>query len=701
MIKHLFVLLFAIIATSNLFAQSKIDVSHIEIVRDDFGIPHIFTETDAEAVYGIAWAQCEDNFHIMQDNYAMTKNRAGRLMGKDGAVLDYIYGVFEIEAFVESRYAKDIDPKMENFLMAYCEAVNKYAETHPKEVKSKALFPLTPKEVLGNHVLHFLLMHSSAYELGKLLTKDMDYILDYKMGSGSNAMAYSPNITTDQKTYLVANPHQPVNTMGNFWEVSVHSKEGYDMYGATFSVGGLFLAVGANRNLGWTHTTNYQNSCDVYKLEMNPNKKLEYKYDGKWIPLEVKKLKLKAKVSFLNIPVSKTYYQSVYGPVFEKESGFYAFKSHVFHNLKAPEQWYKMGTATNFDEFQKAVDIQGLSAQTITYADKDGTIYHLSNFAQPYRNQNYDWTLLLSGDTPILPGNTSESNWNLDSIHPIKDLAQVKNPKGGYVYNCNNTVFRMTSPGENPKPEDFPISFGMLRSNTIRANTFERLISTYDKVSFEDVRKIREDVSTDKVHMSFRNCTNCDDIPMILGKYPELAPSKVVFDKWNSQFTIDNKQAPIIAVSSVYLEKYLKSKMGNEEKAVPEDVIVKAFVYAQDFLMKHYGALEVPLGDIQKAVRYGVEYPMYGGPNTLANAHFMPYGKDKFEIKEGDSFVFYAKFGKDGLEELNTINAFGNSLKEGNPHSTDQLKMYVEMKTKPTELNLDILRKKGTAYHPE
>lgn len=694
-------LLLTSLMASPLAAQSAIDVGNIEIVRDSFGVPHIFTKTDAEAVYGIAWAQCEDNFHLMQDNIGFCQNRAGRLMGKDGAALDFLYQLFAVNDFVEERYAQDVSPEMEKLLQSYSDGINQYAATHPKEVKRKDIFPVTPRHILGTHVFHFMLMHSSTMKLGKFFSKDFDYVMKDNFGHGSNAFAYSPRITTDGKSYLIGNPHQPVNEMGNFWEVSVHSEEGYEFYGATFSVGGIVPSLGVNRHLGWTHTTNYQNSADIYRLEMHPSKKHLYKYDGEWIPLEVKHAQLRVKIAGVTIPVRKKYYVSVYGPTVKKESGFYSFKSHVYHNLKAPEQWYKMGRAKNWEEFEEALRIQGLAAQTITYADDEGNIYHLSNFTHPYRDETHDWSELVKGNAAILPGTTSTNNWTLDTIHPVDVLPQKKNPDCGYVYNCNHTVFEMTGPGENPAPSDFPPSFGLLQSNNIRAKTFANRISTYDKVSFEDVRKIRENTTVDKNSLSLRNCMNCDVIPKLIDSTPKLAPLKEVFDKWDGSFTVDNKYATVMAISSMYFEEYIREEFGNVEKDVPEEVLVKAMLKTQKFLLRHYGTLEVPLGDVQKAARFGVEMPVGGCLFTLASTHIEPYKKGKFEITGGDSYIFYAKFGENGLEELETVNAFGNSLIKGHPHSTDQTEMYVNQKTKAAQLDLEKLRNVGEGYHPE
>ncbi len=683
---------------TTLFAQSNIIVSNIDIIRSEYGIPHIFTKTDAEAVYGIGWAQCEDGFNMMQDNFAATKGISGRVSGKIGALLDLLYQVFDIEAFVNERYEKDISPEMEALLQAYADAINKYATLHPKEVKSKKLFPITPKHIVGMYTLQFHLMHNSGMELGKLLTKKYEYQLTKHLHRGSNAMAYSPLKTTDEKTYLIGNPHQPINTIGNWWEVSVHSEEGYEMFGATFSVGGLTPVLGSNRHLGWSHTTNYQNSSDVYKLEMHPTRKNVYKYDGEWLKLEKDKAKLKVKIGPLVIPVSKKFFRSKYGPTFKKESGYYSYKSHAFYNLRGAEQWYKMGKAKNMEEFKTALDIQGVPSQTITYGDKDGHIFHLSYFVHPVRDESFDWT-------NVLTGNTSANNWDMEKVHPVSANPQVVDPACGYVYNCNNTVFKMTAPEENLKPEDFPKSFHLLTSNTLRAKRFENLIKDYETISFEEARVLREDITIHLEDLSFRNCMNCNEMPNLIARYPELADYKKVFEKWNGSFDINNKQAALFCVTVYNISKHIRKQMGNLEQEVPEEELVKAMLKAQKFLKKHHGGLEVELGKVQKAVRGKnkdkVELPMYGNVNTLANAAFIPYEKGKFKIDSGDSFIFYAKYGKGGLESLETINAFGNSMKPKHPNHTDQTEMYVKRQTKKVELDLEKLRSSGKAYHPQ
>ncbi len=685
-------LCFLLLTSTVLLAQTKINVSNIDIVRDEYGVPHIYSVTDAEAVYGLGWAQCEDNFNVMQENYAAAKGLAGSLLGKNGAAADFIYQSLGITEFVEKRYALDIDAHTHSLIQSYADALNRYAETHPEELRTKKLFPLSAKEIAANYVFQMLMLHKAVVELAKVLT-DYKEEMSPKELRGSNVMAYGPPFTQDGKTYLVGNPHQPVTGPACFWEVAIHSKEGLEIHGATFAGGGMLPVLGATPNLGWSMTNNYQNSSDVYELEMHPSKKHTYLYDGKWLVLEKRKAELKVKLGGIIIPVTKKYYWSAYGTTYKNRSGYYGYKSNALHNLKSSEMLYRAARSKNFEEFRSAMDLQGLAALNLAYADRYGAVYQISNYIHPYRDPSFDWC-------SVMTGNTSQINWNSDSIHPIKDLPQLLNPKCGYVYNTNNTSFKMTCEEENLKQEDFPASFCLEKSNNVRAKTFENLVSKFDKVSFEDVRKMRESLWVDKNDLGGRNCMNCGDIPQILGKYPELANAKKVFDQWNGSSDVENRQAPIMALTTVFLGEYVFEHFLNEDKDIPEEVIKEAIVKAEKYLMKHYGTLEIPLGELQKAVKDGVELPMYGSLNTLANANFETTKSGKLHQTGGDSYIFYAKYGKGGLEQLETVNAYGNSNKPGHPHATDQTELYTTLKTKTIELDAAKFRKGRAAYNP-
>ena len=679
------------------YSQIDINVEHIEIARDEFGVPHIFAETNAEAVYGIAWAQCEDNFNVMQENLAIVKGLYGRIKGKKGAAADFIMQLFEVDHYIDNNYEKDITPEIENLLQAYVTAINRYAELHPSEVISKKLFPATTKDILKEYVFNYIILSYAIMDVARIIDNKIDFSWpsDNMLGAGSNAMAYNANITNDGKTYLVGNPHQPVEGPANFWELSVHSKEGLDIFGATFSAGGVTPFIGTNRHLGWTSTTNFEDYTDVYQLKMHPKKKDYYEFDGEWLKLEKKHAKLKVKVGPLIIPARKKYFISKYGPTLKNKSGYFSIRSNAFFNLRFVEHYYKMALSQNFDEFWEALKVQGIPNQTITYADGQNNIMFFNNGIFPKKKEHYNWR-------EILPGNTSDTFWNYDEIHPIDNLVYVKNPRCGYVYNCNNTPLDCTAADENPTIDNYPKTFGIMTSNTARAKRFKELMEHQDNIGYEEIKKMRDDEGAHSTDLSFRQFMNANDVFTVAGKYPEFADLKKVMDKWDRKMNIENKQATIFALFSMYFTNYIIDNYAVYENVVSEKVIVDGLRFTKKFLLKNYNSLEVELGRVQKIVRGDREYPMYGGPQILANAQFIPYEKGKIKIKRGDTFIMYACYDKTGLESMKTVNVFGNSSKPDSPYYTNQLEMYTQKQVKDVELDLNKIRSTAKSiYHPK
>ncbi len=675
----------------------KVNVENIEIVRDSYGVPNIYAPTDAEAVYGLGWAQCEDNFEIAQENLLTLRSMGGAIKGKEGAATDFIWQLFDPVSFAREHYDRDVSPEVDLLVRHYVAAVNRYAELHPDKVLAKDLYPIQPEEILALYNYQFILMTFAVLDVAKVAQDRIDlYETNANLRSaGSNAMAYNRNKTEDGKTYLVANPHLPTEGPVNFWEVGIHSDEGLNFHGVTFSGGGLIPVIGTNQNLGWTHTVNSDNFSDVYELKMHPNKKYHYQYDGEWLALERKVAKLKVKVGPMVIPIKRKFYVSKYGPTLKNKHGFYAIRSNCWFNLKAVEQWYRMCKSQNYQDFWQALEIRGIPSQTITYADKEGNILHFNNAQMPIRDEQFDW----SG---ILPGNTSKTCWSYDEMVPLRELAYVDNPKSGYVFNSNNTPFDCSGEEDNPRPEDYPASFGYLSSNTARAKRFKELIAQYDKVSFQDVIDIRSDYKYHSSDLNFRQLMNMEDLFTIAEKYPELAEISERLKKWDRSMDIDNRPASIIALCSMYVEEEFKREFRYFENYASEELLKDALLKAEKFLMKHYGTLDVPLGRIQKAVRGKVELPMFGSGQTLANCHPMKYRDGKIKNRHGDTFIMYAKYNDQGLEELRTLNLYGNSRNPKSPNFTDQMQLYVNQQTRPVTLNEEIIRRTAICiYHPK
>ena len=230
--------------------SSEINPKDVTIVRDTFGVPHIYGITDADAAYGLAYAHCEDAFTLIQYNLLATKNKLGSVLGKNGVLLDYAMQFFGVDTLVENRYEKDVSPAFKKVLEGYIQGVNDYAAKHTTEILVKNTFPFSPKDVLKGYVGMGILLAGAGLDLKAI--KDniaAEVFQPNEKGSGSNAMVLAPSRTEDGKTWFLSNSHQPIEGQMAWYEAHVNSNEGWNMLGALFP-GGVSIFVGCNENLG-------------------------------------------------------------------------------------------------------------------------------------------------------------------------------------------------------------------------------------------------------------------------------------------------------------------------------------------------------------------------------------------------------------------------------------------------------------------
>jgi acyl-homoserine-lactone acylase len=264
---------------------------NVEIIRDEFGVPHIHGKTDADAAYGLAYAHAEDDFATLQDVVAMTRGRYGAIAGPEGAQIDYVGGLLRIRQTAERQYAQ-LSPDVRLVLEAYAAGLNRYADTHPKDIKLAKLFPVTGQDIVAGFVLRAPFFSGLDSTIGALvsnkapsprITPGLDPDREGSQPKWVHAFALAPKKMSDGKTWLISNSHQPYEGQVAWYEAVMHSDEGLDMAGVLFP-GSPFILMGHNRNLGWTNTINRPDLIDVYKLTLN-DKGDQYKLDGQWRPL--------------------------------------------------------------------------------------------------------------------------------------------------------------------------------------------------------------------------------------------------------------------------------------------------------------------------------------------------------------------------------------------------------------------------------
>jgi acyl-homoserine-lactone acylase len=671
------------------------EVSKIQIARDSFGVPHIIAKTDAGVAYGLAWAQCEDDFNTLQELMAACKGLLGEIKGKEGITADFAIKFMGLKEIAEQKYADDVKGDFKIYLESFVKAVNNYAKIHPEKVILEAIFPLQGSDIITGYLLGNLEVSHAGKDLMKILEGGIVRDLKPEAPKGSNSFAFSKNKTKDGKTYLAINSHQPLEGWYSWYEAHLISEEGLNILGGTFA-GGICIFHGVNEYLGWSHTVNHADFSDVYQLEMHPTNANLYKFDGAWLPLEEKKytswLQL---LGPIKIPVNRTIYKSVYGPTFKTDDGVFAWRFMVGKSIKMAEQWYRMNKATNFKEFKKALEIRGLTSLNIVYADKEDTIYFISNGRFPLRNQAYDWQ-------KVLPGNTSKTLWGSEII-PLDSLPQVLNPTSGFVFNTNNSPFSASDSLNNPKETNLNKIMGYqsvgLENN--RSSRFLELMAQYDSISYTDFKKIKYDSQ----YPSKLQTPQATNLEIILNlneqQYPEIADAIVLLKKWNRKSTKDNTIAPLFILSYMHLDE----KRKEEDRIVRYGTVtlqdcVYGITKAKEELLANFGTLQVKLGEFQKHTRANVSLPIGGAPDVLAAMYSKKQADGMYRAFAGESYIELARFGENGVE-IETINSYGSNANTGDEHATSQMELFANKKLKKMTLDKEeVLKNAVKIYHP-
>lgn len=680
---------------------SQINPHDVEIVRDNWGVPHIFGKTDADVAYGLAWATAEDDFVTIQHLFLAANARLGEVTGKNGALLDFMGRITQVQEEVDKRFDSSFSPEYLKYLNAYAEGLNKFAENHPKEVLRKGLFPISAKDVVKCNTLTLVFLTNVYVEIQQIFTRSIvlyerDIRYDGNLPDGSNAFAFAPSKTADGHTYLAINSHQPLEGLFSWYEAHLVSEEGMNILGGTFP-GGANIFHGVNEYLGWAATLNHPDLCDVYKLEMHPTDKLKYKFDDEYLELEPFKAQVKVKVGPIRIPITRKFYRSVYGPTIKNKDGYYSLRFPATMDLAGTEQLYWMNKAANYKEYQDALELGHFPGTNNVYADNEGNIQYMSLGLFPYRDTTYDWL-------SVLPGNTSKTLWK-EEFHHVSDLPRYTNPKSGYLFNTNGTPFFATTPDENLRQEDFNPTFGYQdetkkNNRTIRAHN---LISQYDKVSWEDFKNIKYDRGFNKKFETF-NINNMELIKQLsIVKYPDLEEALQVIKDWDHQADVNDKESALIILTfNLLAEEIMSQGLQYASNSFTEEQYVDALRKASKHMKKHFGSLRVPLGDVQKHVRGEKELGVGGAPDVLAALMSKPYKKGKLKSFVGDSYIILVDFREDELPRIETVNAYGASNRPESPHYTDQMELWVNQKTKSMSLKKeDAYKNAERIYHPE
>lgn len=682
-----------------------INPQNISIARDSFGIPHIFAKTDAEVAYGLAWANAEDAFHIMQDLIYTGKGFMGRKDGINGAKADFFAHAIGAKQLVAEKFDRDLSPDFKKYLDGYVQGINAYAKAHPEEVKIKKAFPVTGKDVVQCYVVIMSALSYAQNQIGDAVSgkyddEKVDFPKHIAPSVGSNAFALNSTKTIDGKTYLCINPHMGMEGLLSFYEAHLHSEEGLNIEGCMFQ-GSTSLAMGANQNLGWGMTWNTFDRVDVFKLKTNPKNKLEYEFDGQWLRLEKRPVWLKvnlAKKGKFVLPVKKMTYWSKYGATVksDKSNHFYAVRFPANTTVKTAEQLYRMNKAGNYNQFWDAIRLHAITLFNIVYADKEDNIFYLHHGMMPERDTTIDWSR-------IQAGNTSKTLWT--KLIPLDSMPKTINPACGYVFNTNNTPFHASA--IECSQHNYTYTSRKLMDerpgDNNRAERFTEQISAKSKFSFDDIKRIKFDIIfSDKG--SFAHSVQ----PLFtLNKkdYPHLSEAIEILNTWNRSTDI-HEYAPTLfglCLNTIFKKHGFSDANFVNGFSVPPQEWATALSDNCDSLRKYYGTIKVEWGTINRLKRGDKELPLPGFPDVLSPSYPKQIpGRFAFKVEHGDTYTMLAAYGKNGLEKLTALQPLGNSLRPESKHYTDQMEPFVNRQMRQLSLEKeDVMKKAESVYHPQ
>jgi acyl-homoserine-lactone acylase len=685
----LFSFLLCTLSSSAQYSNAPIiRTEQINIARDSFGVPHIFAPTDAEVAYGLAWAHAEDDFKTMQMLILTGKGKVATYMGKKGAPIDFVFGLLNTKATVVAQMDQ-FDPKFIQLVKGYLLGLEAYAKAHPDQVLNKHVFPITIEEYLASAAFSVAIFCGVDKALPKILNGTIPKLEGFT-GEGSNAFAINAKKSASDETMLVINAHQPIEGPTAFYEAHLQSEEGWNILGGLFP-GAPMIFHGVTPNLAWAHTVNFQDKIDIYQLETSKSHPGEYKVDGNWLKLEKRKIKLSIKG--IPFPIYKTAYQSIYGPTVATPKGeFFSMRLPALMDAGALQQWYAMNKSTNFNEFKTALEQNHLPMFNIMYADKADNIFYISNGKMPYRNKDtsYHWN-------STLPGNTKATLWN--EFKPLSALPQMTNPKSGYLFNANHSPFLASSELDNLNPTNFDVNDGYETYHNNRSRRAKDLIDQLDKISYEDIKRIKFDRQLPNPIL-FPYGFTADTMFMVdENKYPQLASVITSLKNWDHNAVAESKGALIYNLAYYNVPVVMEGR-SKDKLTMVEAVKVYQIIY--DFLQSNYGRTDVTLGEVQRLVRGKENWPQGGMPDVLAAVMSEPLGKDKRKMNSGDAYINFVRFPKNGgLPLIESVNTFGASYNEGDKHFNDQRAMYQAQQLKRMTLDkTEVLQKAVRQYHP-
>ena len=712
-------IVFGQVPASSEMARWKKFSENVTIMRDNYGVPHIYGKTDADVVFGLLYAQCEDDFQRVEMNYLEKLGKVSEVKG-EGSIYDDLLNQILIDTMASKKDYANSPAWLKTLMNAFADGVNYYLYTHPsvKPAVLKRFEPWFPMMWTDGSIGAISTADISATEIRNFFSGKNELAaapgwLTDTAQTGSNGFALSPSITASKNAILYINPHTSIYYRG---EVHLVSEQGLNVYGAV-TWGQFFVYQGFNEHCGWMHTTSYNDAADSYieKLQKTDGKWF-YEYDGKQKPAYVKTYTVYIKQGN---ELKKKQFQTLFtghGPVIAKRAGnFLSLKADNRISNGLIQCWQRNKTR-NINEYKKTMELLGNTSNNTVYADADGNIAFWHGDRIPIRDEKYDWS------KPV-DGTTSATEWK--GYYQVKDIVQCINPKNGWLQNCNSTPFSVA--GENsPKEKNYPY-FMANHDENFRALNAQRVLREGSEYNLDKVIATGYDRRMTAFELLIPALINAMENTNTKTDYSYLKESIRVLKDWDFRCG-ENSVATTLAIQ--YGETILQNVLavdipGPHKASVLEKTrkyaaegnpfeMIAVFANVYESLVQKYGSWKIPWGEINRFQRispsidnkYDDEQSSLPMPfassawGTLPSYVSQIYsGTKKRYGNNGNSFICVVEFGK--KIKARSLLAGGQSGDPSSRHFFDQGLMYTKGEFKEVYFyKEDVKKHMERIYHP-
>lgn len=666
--------------------------ANVEIIRDDFGVPHIYGKTDADAVFGLLYAQCEDDFNRVEQNYIWATGRLAEVEGESALYSDLRANLYMTEE--EAKAALKESPAwLQELCVAFADGVNHYLASNP-EVKPRLLtrfepwFPMLFSEgSIGGDIERVSTRKIGAFygDEKQQLSQLHDGLIRLRDDEprGSNGFAIAGDRTASGNAMLLINPHTSFYFRG---EVHVVSEEGLNAYGAV-TWGQFFVYQGFNEKTGWMHTSTGTDIIDEFaETIVNDGGTLSYKYGGDLRALDSLTVTLAYAADGGKEQKEFTIYRSHHGPITHQEDGKWIATALMWDPVTALEQSYIRTKTSNHAEFKEMMNLRRNSSNNTVFADAEGNIaYYHGNFI-PKRDTSFDYTQPVDGSNP-------KTDWQ--GLHTVDENILIVNPPNGWIQNCNSTPF--TAAEEySPKRADYPRYMTSFPENWRGVHAIPLLQQT-DDLTLNGLLDLAYDTYLPPMEVAVKGLLDAANSSK--NQDTRLLEVLEILGKWDYRVDVNSVA---MTVTNFYLSSYARSgllpsrrlsidNVNYLSKGSDSEERMAQLVAALDWLEKDFGTWRVPWGDFNRYqringdIRQQFDDDQPSIPVGMASGRLgalASYGARRGEntVRQygvaGNSFVAVVEFGDKVVAK--TMLAGGQSGDPDSPHFDDQSQRYAD-----------------------